>query len=117
MPRVHGQARRVSMGTVFTLPLLQSDDLLRDLRLLREQWGVQLAATVLDPDAEPLANAKRPAKFALLLGGEAQGLEPQWVQACDRRLTIPMQRGTDSLNVAVAAGIFLYHFTRDDVFL
>ena len=33
-----------------------------------------------------------------------------------RRVTIPMHHGTDSLNVAVAAGIFLYHFTRADVF-
>jgi tRNA G18 (ribose-2'-O)-methylase SpoU len=35
------------------------------------------------------------------------------VAACDRRVTIPMQLGTDSLNVAVAAGIILYHFTRE----
>jgi TrmH family RNA methyltransferase len=50
--------------------------------------------------------------MALLLGGEAQGLSPEIVRACDRRVTIPMKLGTDSLNVAVAAGIFLYHFTR-----
>jgi tRNA(Leu) C34 or U34 (ribose-2'-O)-methylase TrmL len=31
---------------------------------------------------------------------------------CPRRVTIPMKLGTDSLNLAVAAGIFLYHFTR-----
>jgi hypothetical protein len=30
------------------------------------------------------------------------------VAACDRKVTIPMQQGVDSLNVAVAAGIFLY---------
>ena len=28
-------------------------------------------------------------------------------------LTIPMRLETDSLNVAVASGIFLYHFTRE----
>ena len=33
------------------------------------------------------------------------------VDACNRKVTIPMKLGTDSLNVAVAAGIFLYHFT------
>jgi tRNA G18 (ribose-2'-O)-methylase SpoU len=26
-------------------------------------------------------------------------------------VTIPMKHATDSLNVAVSAGIFLYHFT------
>jgi tRNA G18 (ribose-2'-O)-methylase SpoU len=110
------QSVRVSMGTIFFLPVVQSDDLLRDLRRLREEWGVELAATVLDATAEPLERTKRAEKFAVLFGGEAQGLEPQIVAACDRRVTIPMHRGTDSLNVAVAAGIFLYHFTRGDAF-
>jgi tRNA G18 (ribose-2'-O)-methylase SpoU len=108
------QSVRVSMGSVLSLPLVHTDDLMRDLRRLREEWGVQLAATVLDAAAEPLARATRPARFGLLFGGEAQGLEPSYVAACDRRITIPMKRGTDSLNVAVAAGIFLYHFTRDE---
>jgi tRNA G18 (ribose-2'-O)-methylase SpoU len=106
------QSVRVSMGTIFRLPLLQTDDLLRDMRRLREEWGVQLAATVLDEDAEPLAGAARADRFGLLFGNEAQGLGREWVDACDRRVTIPMKLGTDSLNVAVAAGIFLYHFTR-----
>ena len=107
------QSVRVSMGTVFSLPIVHTDDLLRDMSRLRHEWGIELAATVLDADAEPLARATRPARFGLLFGGEAQGLLPEHVAACDRRVTIPMKLGTDSLNVAVAAGIFLYHFTRD----
>ncbi|MEO6437360.1 MAG: RNA methyltransferase [Tepidisphaeraceae bacterium] len=111
------QSVRVSMGAIFTLPLLHTDDLMRDLRRLREEWGVELAATVLDPSAEPLERAKRGNRFGLLLGGEAQGLGPQWVEACQRRVTIPMHHGTDSLNVAVAAGVCLYHFTRAEAFI
>ena len=108
------QSVRVSMGTIFQLPLYQSDDLARDLRRLRDEWGVELIATVLDapPVAEPLEHARRGEKLGILFGGEAQGLERQWTDACDRRVTIPMHHGTDSLNVAVAAGVFLYHFTR-----
>ena len=105
------QSVRVSMGTIFRLPLVQSDDLLRDLRRLREEWGFELLATVLDESAEPLAGAKRGPKLGLVFGSEAQGLGREWIDACDRRVTIPMQHGTDSLNVAVSAGIFLYHFT------
>jgi tRNA G18 (ribose-2'-O)-methylase SpoU len=110
------QSVRVSMGTIFRLPLAHSEDLLRDLGRLKSDWGVEFAATVLDADAEALENATRPARFGLLLGGEAQGLEEPYVRACDRRVTIPMRMGTDSLNVAVAAGIFLYHFTKDAAF-
>jgi tRNA G18 (ribose-2'-O)-methylase SpoU len=107
------QSVRVSMGAIFSLPLLHSDDLLRDMHRLKQEWGVQLAATVLDDSAEPLSRATRPARFGLLLGSEPQGLGPEYIAACDRRITIPMKMGTDSLNVAVAAGVFLYHFTND----
>jgi tRNA G18 (ribose-2'-O)-methylase SpoU len=105
------QSIRVSMGTIFHLPLVQSQDLMQDLQRLRAEWGVQLAATVLDTDAEPLNQAARPARFGLLFGSEPQGLGAQWVAACDRRITIPMHWGTDSLNVAAATAVFLYHFT------
>jgi tRNA G18 (ribose-2'-O)-methylase SpoU len=106
------QCVRVSMGTIFKLPIVKSRDLPADLRRLRAEWGVEVAATVLDPDAESIATAGRPGKFALAFGNEAHGLSPEQVAACDRRVTIPMGLGTDSLNVAVAAGIFLYHFTQ-----
>ena len=110
------QSVRVSMGTIFTLPIVQSDDLLNDLSRLRSEWGVELIATVLDADAQPLAASRRKTHAALLFGGEAQGLDEKIVRTCDRSVTIPMHHGTDSLNVAVAAGICLYHFTREDSF-
>lgn len=106
------QSVRVSMGTIFKLPLYQSDDLIRDLGRLRNEWGMQSFATVLDESAESLETVHTPGKVALLFGNEAQGLDAATVAACDRRVTIPMKLGTDSFNVAVAAGIFLYHFTR-----
>jgi tRNA G18 (ribose-2'-O)-methylase SpoU len=109
------QSIRVSMGTIFTLPLVQSQNLRADLHKLRTDHGIELVATVLDADAEPLERAGRSAKLGILLGSEPQGLSPQDVAACDRKVTIPMHLGTDSLNVAVAAGIFLYHFTRESV--
>lgn len=106
------QSIRVSMGTIFRMPIVQSDDLLTDLRALRERWAVELIATVVSADAETLASAGRTRRTALLFGNEAQGLRPPHVAACDRRITIPMQLGTDSLNVSVAAGVILYHFTQ-----
>jgi tRNA G18 (ribose-2'-O)-methylase SpoU len=106
------QSVRVSMGTVFALPIVPSKNLVADLHRLRLEWGVQVAGTVLDAGAEPIAPAGRPGKFAIAFGNEAHGLTQEQLAACDRRITIPMGLGTDSLNVAVAAGIFLYHFTQ-----
>ncbi len=101
---------RVSMGTAFRLPIIESTDLERDVVRLREEWGVELVATVLDESASPLSKATRGPRTGLLFGNEADGLDSHWQGLCDRRLTIPMRLGTDSLNVAVAAGIFLHHF-------
>jgi tRNA G18 (ribose-2'-O)-methylase SpoU len=105
------QSARVSMGAVFQLPIVRSRDLLSDLHWLGGQ-GVTLMATVLNDDAEALSRIEPPERVGLLFGNEAQGLSQAELELCDRRITIPMKLGTDSLNVAVAMGVFLYHFTR-----
>jgi tRNA G18 (ribose-2'-O)-methylase SpoU len=109
---LYRQCVRVSMGTVFHLPIARSSDIRANLRALRERWKVELAATVLGCDAEAIDEAKRSQRFGLLFGSEAQGLPRDIIELCDRKMTIPMHRGTDSLNVATAAAVFLYHFTR-----
>lgn len=108
------QAVRVSMGTIFTLPVVQGDDLIADLRRMGEQFGVARVATVLDagPQVEVLARSPAARRMAVLFGGEAHGLTPEVLACCDRRVTIPMRLGTDSLNVAVAAGIVLHHYVH-----
>jgi tRNA G18 (ribose-2'-O)-methylase SpoU len=103
---------RVSMGAVLKLPLVQTRNLDRDLDTLRSEGRAELAAAVLDPSAASLESVERPERLALLFGNEADGLAARWTARCDRKITIPMSGGTDSLNVAVASGVFLYHFTR-----
>jgi tRNA G18 (ribose-2'-O)-methylase SpoU len=102
---------RVSMGAALSVPIVEPEDFADTLASLKAN-GVQLVATVLDPDAEPLMTAGRPDRLALLFGNEAHGLSSEEIAACDRRVTIPMAPTTDSLNVAAAAAVFLYHFTR-----
>lgn len=104
---------RVSMGSTFTLPIIESRDLENDLQRLKDEWGFELAGTVLDTDAEQVDQARRQSRLCILMGNEDVGLDDSWTSLCDRKLTIPMCRGTDSLNVAVASGIILHHFTRE----
>ena len=44
----------------------------------------------------------------LVIGNEADGIRSDIMQACDRRVTIPMESGMESLNAAVSAGILMY---------
>lgn len=103
---------RVSMGTVFALPIVRCTHLLTDLRRLRDDFGVELLATVLHPDAEPLGRDPTSPRKAVLFGSEAQGLTPEEVGGCHRKLTIPMSLGVDSLNVAVSAAVVLWELFR-----
>lgn len=104
------QAIRVSMGAVFQAPWRRCDDLAGELRRLRAS-GARVIATVLDDAATPLHAVDASGPLVVLLGGEAQGLPADLIAEADLRVTIPMQLGTDSLNVAVAAAVFLYHFS------
>jgi len=106
------QSIRVSMGTIFKLPIVQSDDLAKDLRWLKQDRGVERIGTVVGMQAEELAQFRRAQRTAVLFGNEAQGLGQRWLELCDRRVTIPMQLGTDSLNVHVAAAVVLYELMR-----
>lgn len=106
------QAVRVSMGAVFKLPVLESADLKTDLDRLREVHKISLLGTVLSDAAIPLPQYQRNGGVAILLGNEFEGLSDQEIALCTHLLTIPMKRGTDSLNVSAAAAVFLYELTR-----
>lgn len=101
---------RVSMGNVFRLPIFELPDLKNELMTLRKQHDYSLFATVLDEHAEPLDAVQPAPRSIVIFGNEHDGLESDWIEVCDRKITIPMRGGTDSLNVAIAAGIVLYHF-------
>lgn len=106
------RALRLSMGCVFRVPLSRSSDIAADVRNLGEQFNCHRFAAVLDPAAEPLDGVCWPSRAAVVLGNETEGIRDRWLQLCDRRVTIPMQAGVDSLNLGVATGIFLHAMRR-----
>jgi tRNA G18 (ribose-2'-O)-methylase SpoU len=104
------KAVRVSMGAVFTLPIVRAATWPEALIGLRERAGLALVAAVLDSDATPLSSFTWPERAALVLGAEGPGLAEATKRLCDHRVTIPMARHrADSLNVATAAALFLFH--------
>ncbi len=99
---------RVSMGAALAMPLVMAGDVAGVVSQLRARHGVSSWATVLDPAAPRLTDLPRPPRLALLLGNEAHGLSAACREICAAAVTIEMRGNTDSLNVAVAAGIFLF---------
>ncbi|HEY0076653.1 MAG TPA: RNA methyltransferase [Abditibacteriaceae bacterium] len=104
---------RQSMGSALTLPIARSADLLQDLVALRQSVGLQLVAAVAQSDGKPIALPQFtwPQRSVLILGNEYQGLEKAWLDKCDFQVTIPLAPDHDSLNVAVATGVLLYHMS------
>ncbi len=103
---------RVSMGAAFQLPIVQTAQLPAQLRAIHEESHVQSWAAVVDPHAAAFDALERPDRLAVLLGSEGHGLSADWLALCQQTVTIPMRPHVDSLNVAVAAGVLLYHLSR-----
>lgn len=102
---------RVSMGHALRIPYAVASRWPADLATIREA-GYRVVAMTPSPGAVPLARAVGEGPVAVLLGAEGPGLTEHAMRAADVRARIPMSPGTDSLNVATAAGLAFYERVR-----
>lgn len=100
---------RVSMGTVFQVPWTRIDEWPAGIGELRAA-GYVVAGMTLGEGAIALDDlaAKSPERLALVFGTEGDGILPDTDRMLDRRVTIPMMGGVDSLNVAAASAVAFY---------
>jgi tRNA G18 (ribose-2'-O)-methylase SpoU len=100
-----------SMGAVFEQPVVQVDNLVATLTALRAR-GVCCLAAHPRPGAKKLSAVDLRGDCCLVFGAEGPGLTSAALSACDDAVEIPMPSHMNSLNVAVATGVFLYEATR-----
>jgi 23S rRNA (guanosine2251-2'-O)-methyltransferase len=101
---------KVASGAAETVPFIQVTNLARTLRFLQEQniWLFGAAG-----EAEKnLYQADLKLSLAFILGAEGTGLRRLTREHCDVLLHIPLQGFVSSLNVSVAAGVFLFEAVR-----
>lgn len=100
---------RASQGSIFTHPTyaLEQEEA---LNWLRQEGFTLLACT--PESTQTYWDAPLGGKVALLLGTEHAGLSPFWKEAAQLHISIPMQGGADSLNVATAGALVLYEALR-----
>lgn len=106
---LYRRAVRVSMGAVLQVPWARLPRWQEAGPMLREA-GFHIAALGLNDDAVDLKDfcRDRPERLALVFGAEGPGLSRQALGASESVVTIPMDHGVDSLNVATAAAITLW---------
>lgn len=105
---VHPKVVRAAMGATFRLPIVAADD--AAFERWRERHGV--VVWVADVDGTPPSRLAAPDRLALAVGNEGAGVRPALRAMAAERVAIPLARGAESLNVAVAAGILLHGVTR-----
>ena len=100
---------RVSMGSVFQVPWTRLLRLSAGIDALKES-GFVVAGMTLGEGAITLDDlvAEGHDNLALVFGTEGHGLTAATNRRLDRRVTIPMMAGVDSLNVAAASAVAFY---------
>ena len=94
---------RATMGAIFRLPCVASDDGVFLPWAGERHVGLWLA----DAGGTPV-RAWRPSRpLALVMGNEGAGVRDALAEVAAGRVGIPLEPGAESLNVAVAAGILL----------
>ncbi|ALM56670.1 RNA methyltransferase [Staphylococcus equorum] len=94
---------RASQGSVFHIPIVS-----QDLSEFIDGFEGGVYGTALD-NAVPYNQIQSEEKFALLLGNEGEGVNPELLSKTSQNLTIPIYGKAESLNVAIAGSIVMYH--------
>ena len=100
---------RASKGSIFRLPVFTDEDLISLINDLRSRNVAVLCSRTSGKPYFEISGTKR---FALVLGNETVGVGQTIADVADVAVTIPTSDQVDSLNVAVAAGILLFHLTQ-----
>lgn len=74
--------------------------------------GRQIAVWSADASGRAIGDSPPPARVALVVGNEGNGLSSDARGRSDQFIAIPIVSAVESLNVAVAAGILLYQLRR-----
>lgn len=101
---------KVASGAAEIVPFVQVTNLARTMNFLKEA-GVWLYGADAQASAS-LFTTSLTGAIGLVLGAEGSGLRRLTREKCDQILNIPMHGEVSSLNVSVAAGIFMFEVVR-----
>ena len=100
---------RSMQGSHFHLPIyrMASQALLEEAK----EAGIPVLATTLSKDSVDYRELSPIENFVLVMGNEGQGISPLMAESADQLVHISMKGQAESLNVAVAAGILIFHLS------
>lgn len=106
--RVRNDLHKAALGAEHSVAWEAAKDVVVLMERLSAE-GVSLVAVEQDARSKPYTSHRSSVPTAFILGNEPNGLPQAVLDHVDAILEIPMSGTKESLNVAVAAGIILFH--------
>lgn len=97
---------RSTMGCIFRVPVIATDDLREALDKMRNE-KVRLFATLLDESID-YSEVSYGDRLGIIIGNEGSGLTKETADMADVHVHIPMCGQVESLNASVAAALMMY---------
>lgn len=100
---------RGSMGAVFRLPFIICSSI---VEFLSDNPQLNSYAAVVNSDAELITQTEFITPCAVIIGNEGNGLQSDTINACSKKITIPMRGRAESLNASAAASIIMWEMMK-----
>jgi TrmH family RNA methyltransferase len=100
---------RSSVGCLFTVQVATADS--TNILQFLKHLGIQILGAALGGSGR-YDQEDYTGPTAIVMGTEATGLSPLWMEEADNLVEIPMQGAIDSMNVSVAAAILIFEGLR-----
>lgn len=107
---VQGDAVKTSAGALLHIPVCREHTVGAGVRFLKKN-GFRIVAASEKADIN-YTKADFTEPVAIVMGAEDTGIQPEVLDLCDTKVSIPMFGHIGSLNVSVAAGVMLYEAVR-----
>lgn len=103
---LHPACVRASMGALFWKPVVVTT--FPEIVTWAHQHKIKLLGTSAHASLDHRLLQREEKPLIMVFGNEQKGMSPEQKQQCDKVFTLPMVGHASSLNLSVAAGIFMY---------
>lgn len=97
---------KASVGTLFKIPIIKTSNLKETLVTFKKEGADVYSLTAQGKSSYKEQDYGK--KTIFVLGNESEGVSQKVENVCTKSIAIPMQRGVESLNVAVTASLLAF---------
>lgn len=108
--RISSDSIKTSAGALYNIPICRSADIKETLTFLKNSGIQTVAATEKSEKFHFEIDFKLPT--AIIMGAEEKGISKEILAQADEEAKIPLYGEIESLNVSVAASVFMYELVR-----